>query len=230
MPRLVYEKEFAKTFDPVEEQFVLLKNIKDLDELERRRYIISQINLITTKLDSIEKLINSGNFSESREMILKKVSDFEHRSNKISLKSDFFSLTHKETEQKLISVAEESHNFASISETEGSVKSIVEMEKKFGVHLLPKAKNMLLGLVEGIELLNLRSKNLELALLTLRDLKVGQKINLARKTIESTSKKDNDEEILSRIEKKSTFFEKTKPWDSITESLKKIKSKKGGFN
>jgi hypothetical protein len=199
------EAQFGKKFDEKSDEFVTLNGKVDLDKLERIRFLSSQLNLLSSKIQRIERMIQSGDFEFSNEELAKKLDEFDKRITKMDSKSEFFSIFFATIKESTLNTHEAVKNSAELEDLKKINDRMNTIEKKYSVLSTPKMKGVFLNLIETVEVLSNRTKNLEIMVATLRDIKWG-------KTVRSFKE-----------ELKADVVNKDSNWMSIHSSLQKLK-------
>jgi hypothetical protein len=204
---LQQEKQLAKTFDIKQDQFVFLKGKVDLEALEKSRYIMSQFNLVNSRITRLTKMLSDGTFELSQEDMKKKITELDGRVAKLDLRTDLFGIMVNDSRQEVSNITASSPQLASIPETEKVGLKISDIEKKHRILSVSKTKNIIVDLIETVEILNNRAKNIEIAFNNIREVNWGKKIESAKKALEKPIKSDGSDIA----------------WVGISESLKKLK-------
>jgi hypothetical protein len=199
------EVQIGKRFDEKTDEFVNLANTVDLDRLERIRFLASQLNLLSSKIQKLEKMVQSGDFEFSNEELTKKLDDIDKRLGKMDSKSEFFSIFFATVKETTLNTHEAANNSAELEELKKINDRMNTIEKKYSVLSTPKMKGVFFNLIETVEILSNRTKNLEIMIANLRDIKWG-------KTVRSFKE-----------ELKSDTVNKDSNWMSIHSSLQKLK-------
>ena len=199
------ENQFGKRFDEKSDEFITLAGKVDLDKLERIRFLSSQLNLLSSKIQRIERMIQSGDFEFSNEELTKKLDEIDKRITKMDSKSEFFSIFFATIKESTLNTHEAVKNSAELEDLKKINDRMNTIEKKYSVLSTPKMKGVFLNLIETVEVLSNRTKNLEIMVATLRDIKWG-------KTVRSFKE-----------ELKADVVNKDSNWMSIHSSLQKLK-------
>lgn len=204
---VVKERQFAKTFDAEKNEFVIIKSETDLDRLENMRYFTSQINILDARIYKLSKSLQDGTFELSEEDVNEKLAEFERKIKIIDSKIELHHSVDAESKQLLAIASEELKEKVSLDDLSKTVKRLAELEKKYAYLSTPKIKNVFLSMIETVEALSNRAKNVELALSTIREIAWSRRV----------------EDIKRTIVKEKNESEDNAKWQSISNSLDKLK-------
>lgn len=204
------EKKLVKTYDPTKGEFVYFKYDSDPTDLEKIRYVNTKINILNERLTKLQTSLQNGTFEFSEEEIKAKMQDFEKKVKIINSKLDLYGIIGNESKQIIDGVKEFSKEKVSVSEVTATTKRIFDLEKKYSFLSTPKIKNVFLNMIETVEVLSSRTKNIETSLNNIRDLNWNEKVRAAKKAI--------SEEKRTQEKKKSES-----DWVKITSSLYQLK-------
>jgi hypothetical protein len=199
------EPQIGKKFDEKTNEFALLPNNIDLDRLERLRFLSSQLNLLSSKIQGIERMVQSGDFEFSNEELTKKLDDIDKKLEKMDSRSEFFSIFFATVKETTLNTHEAAKNSAELEELKKLNDKMNTIEKKYSVLSTPKMKGVFFNLIETVEILSNRTKNLEIMIANLRDIKWGKTVRSFKEELKyDTVNKDSN-------------------WMSIHSSLQKLK-------
>jgi hypothetical protein len=187
---MIIEKEFPKTFDTTKSEFVILKGKTDLEMLERLRYLQSQIDLLKSNILNLSKMLKDGTFSLGAEEVETIITDAEKNIQKINFRADLFNMKLQDIEKQVnrnIVVLKNTANPVLVKE---NIKKIGKLESVYSELSGQNSKDLFLNLVETVDILVHRTKNLEIAYSTIQDLKLGKKVNKFKSDLENIDEKD----------------------------------------
>ena len=201
------ENQFGKRFDEKTDEFVTLTGKVDLEKLERIRFLSSQINLLSSKIQKIERMVQSGDFEFSNEELTKRLEDIDKKLGIMDSKSEFFSIFFATIRESTLNTHEAVKNSAELEDLKKINDRMNTIEKKYSILSTPKMKSVFLNLIETVEVISNRTKNLEIMIATLRDIKWGKKVRSFKEEL------------------RSDIINKDSNWMSIHSSLQKLKIK-----
>jgi hypothetical protein len=155
------EEEKAKTWSIDKQEFVFLKNKIDLLELERERYLVSQINQIEQSVAMIKAYFaGESSFAESA-FVLKKLDELERKSKLLSVRPELFNFYVEETSNKQKSLRDSLEKFVSFYDVQGLLERLASVVALFGVITGGTVKGLLSNILEKVEGLQKRIQNVE---------------------------------------------------------------------
>jgi hypothetical protein len=199
------EDQIGKRFDDKIDEFVNLPAGTNLEKFERARFLSSQINILSSKIQRIEKMVQTGDFEFSNEELTKKLDTMGKNLERMDSKAEFFSIFFAQVRESTLNTHEAAKVSAEIEDLKKVSDRLNTIEKKYSSLSTPKMKSVFLNLIETVEVLSNRTKNLEIMTATVRDIKWG-------KTVRSFKE-----------ELKSDVVNKDSNWMSIHSSLQKLK-------
>jgi hypothetical protein len=218
---MVFQKrEFAKTFDIDKDEFVYLKGKHDLEELEKLRYLDSQINLLEAKILKLLMSIQDGSFKISPEELQKKLDGYQNTFDKLFSKVSLYSVIINDSQGNIKSILELADKTASLKDTESVVKKVSELESRYSLLSKPRMQNIFVNMIETAEVLSARARNLELAIGSIVDLRWSQKLKDVKKTISANEISSIEQK---RKEQPVVAAKNEAAWEDINESINKLK-------
>jgi hypothetical protein len=174
---MIIEKEFVKTFDVDKGEFVQLTSDLNSEFFEKLRYLQTQIDLLKSKLENLLKSLKDGSFqigSQEAEQIIQGIEiDFE----KMLLKKNFFEMKFNEIEDRYKNFYSKLENSVSISDVQSTLNKIKKIESTYKALNGQNAKNVFIDIVDTVDILVHRTKNLEVALSIIQEINLGKKVN-----------------------------------------------------
>lgn len=159
------QKQFAKTFDVKQDEFVIIKSSVDLDTLEAMRFIQSQINLFESKLYKLIRFLEHGGQSKvAVEEGIKRVDALEKKLRIIDAKLSLYSSMLGEVDGRFNELENSIVSLASFSETKDLIERIARIEKVESETRTYNFKYIFLNCVELIGSIGKRINGLEKSL------------------------------------------------------------------
>lgn len=158
---LAEKKEFAKTFDEKEDDFVILRNEKDLESLEAYRFIESQIHLLGNKIEKLSSILEKGGFEGDTEEGQRRVEELERRFGVIQTKFNLYVEILGEVNKSLSTLSQPVDGLATIVNTKGLAERVSKLE---GIELESRkynVKDVFIEMVQALGLIGKRINNLE---------------------------------------------------------------------
>ncbi|MEM4261484.1 MAG: hypothetical protein QXU92_02615 [Candidatus Diapherotrites archaeon] len=179
------QKQFAKTFDEKQDEFVVLKSNVDLDTLEAMRFIQSQINLFESKLLKLTRFLEHGGQSKAAlEEGIKRVESLEKRLRIIDAKISLYSSMLEEIDAKFSELENSIVSLANLSDTKDLMERIARIEKIESETRTYNFKYIFLNCVELIGSVGKRINGLEKSLgITPSNLSPDSKIGFAGENV-----------------------------------------------
>ncbi len=155
------EEEKAKTWDTSKQEFVFLKKKADLLELERQRYLVSQMNQIEQRIGMIKGYFSGEEYFGESAFVVKKLDELERKSKLFSVRPELFNFYVEEATGKQKKIKASLNNFVSFSDVQGLLERIASIVALYGIITGGKVKGLLSNVLKRIEGLQKRAQNVE---------------------------------------------------------------------
>ncbi len=156
-----FEDEKPKTWEIQKQEFITLNEKIDLLELERQRYVESQINLIEQKIERIKDYFLKNYPSEETEFMDRKLEELERIAKLHSTKPELFHLYVNDTVAAQNQIRESINNYVPITRLQEVMQRVTAIEGFFGKITAGRIRGLLTNMLETIEGMQKRIQNIE---------------------------------------------------------------------
>lgn len=178
---MIIEKEFGKTFSLEKNEFVTLPVKTNLDYLEKLRYFQTQISLLESKINMLNQILSTGDYKAGQAEIDAIINELSKDFEKIKLKSAMIEMSLSNINEKYEKNINKIESCLSVSKFKPIAQKISSMETTYSSLTGKNSGEIFLNLVETVDILIHRTKNLEIFLTNIREFDLGNEVKKLKK-------------------------------------------------